>query len=426
MDRLSEGTSVDGRDDALRRLAAGAPLEEVLEVLVSTAERAKPDFLCSVLLLDRGEAQLRHGAAPSLPEFYNEAIDGLPIGPTVGSCGAAAHLGARVIVEDIMTHSNWVGFRDLAQRVGVGACWSEPIRSSNGDVLGTFAMYYREPRSPGQEDIRIIESIAHLAGIAIECRQGELERAALAAQLRQQQKLDAIGSLASGVAHEINNPIQVIMNYAQLIQKITEPEGTLREYSDGIFSEATRVATIVRQLLAFSRQDVEISAYFSVEAIVGGAVSLLKRALARDKIELEVDLPDDLPEINCRGQQIQQVVVNAVTNARDAVNTRYPEPHPDKRIRISARPFLRDKTCWIRVTVEDHGTGITPRVAARIFDPFFTTKAPGQGTGLGLSVSQGIVAEHSGVIRLESEPDQPTRFHLELPENESRTASAAE
>lgn len=162
-----------GRNRVLRRLATGATLGDVLTDLVAASEEAEPEMICSVLLLDEDGKRLRHVAAPSLPDFYNEEIDGLEIGPNVGSCGSAAFLGERVIVEDVSTHPFWESFRDLALRAEVKACWSEPIIDSKGEVLGTFAMYYRESRLPQSSELDFIRSAAHLAGIAIESKQAE-------------------------------------------------------------------------------------------------------------------------------------------------------------------------------------------------------------------------------------------------------------
>ena len=157
-----------GRNQALQELARGASLQGVLTTLASSAEEIFPSLHCSILLLDEEKRHLRHGVAPSLPEFYIEAIDGIEIGPEVGSCGAASFLGERVIVEDIGTHPNWAGFRDLATRAGLRACWSEPIFSARGEILGSFGMYYGEPRHPEEEELEFIETTALLAGIAIE------------------------------------------------------------------------------------------------------------------------------------------------------------------------------------------------------------------------------------------------------------------
>ena len=162
-----------GRSRVLERVAAGAPLEDVLTALVETTEEVKPEMLCSVLLLDKDGKRLRHGAAPSLPDFYNDAIDGLEIGPGVGSCGAAAFTGERVIAEDVMTHPFWTDFREIAERAGLRACWAEPIVASSGAMLGTFAMYYREPRTPDRLDLEVTKTAAQLAGIAIERKRAE-------------------------------------------------------------------------------------------------------------------------------------------------------------------------------------------------------------------------------------------------------------
>jgi PAS domain S-box-containing protein len=172
-----------GRNQALQELARGATLCEVLLTLTRSAEECFPDLRCSILLLEG--KRLRHGAAPSLPEFYSKAIDGLEIGPTRGSCGAAAALGKRVIVEDVLSHPNWEPFRDLARRAEFRACWSEPFFSSAGEVLGTFAMYYAEPRRPRTSELDFIATTAHLAGIAVEKKRDEERRRAQEERFRQ-------------------------------------------------------------------------------------------------------------------------------------------------------------------------------------------------------------------------------------------------
>ncbi|MFM8445087.1 MAG: PAS domain S-box protein, partial [Methylococcus sp.] len=156
------------RLETLSLLASGASLPNILESLVRVIESSHAGLLCSILLLDQEGTHLLTGAAPSLPDFYNRAIHGLAIGPAEGSCGAAAFTGQRVIVEDIQTHPNWVNFRQLAARAGLGACWSEPIRSATGQVCGTFAIYHRHPSRPSPADLQLIEQAANLAAIAVD------------------------------------------------------------------------------------------------------------------------------------------------------------------------------------------------------------------------------------------------------------------
>ncbi|MEW5890746.1 MAG: EAL domain-containing protein [Pseudomonadota bacterium] len=149
-------------------LVEGRPLSEVLEGIAAFTERQMDGALCSILLLSADGKHLVHGAAPSLPEFYNRAIDGLEIGGSVGSCGTAAFTGRAVIVEDVLTHPYWVKFRDLAGRAGLRACWSEPVLSADDKVLGTFALYHREPCAPTPEETALVRQAARLAAIAIE------------------------------------------------------------------------------------------------------------------------------------------------------------------------------------------------------------------------------------------------------------------
>ena len=156
------------RGRALELLARNAPLSEILESIVKGAESADANMLCSILLLDETGKRLRSGSAPSLPDFFNAAVDGLEIGPTVGSCGAAAYLRQRVIAEDLKTHPNWARYRELTQQAGLGACWSQPIFSAGGKLLGTFAIYHRQATQPTTAQLQLIEELAETVEIVIE------------------------------------------------------------------------------------------------------------------------------------------------------------------------------------------------------------------------------------------------------------------
>ncbi|HLT39339.1 MAG TPA: ATP-binding protein, partial [Enhygromyxa sp.] len=244
----------------------------------------------------------------------------------------------------------------------------------------------------------------------------ESDKLRLEAQLRQQQRLESVGTLASGVAHEINNPIQGIMNYADLILARSRDSELVVEFAAEILTESERIATIVRNLLAFSRQEAEHTPeQCSVERLIDATLSLIRAVIRRDDIELRVDVADQLHEIRCRQQQIQQILMNLVANARDALNERAGEADRPKTIEIRARNIEREGRGWVRISIEDCGVGIPDHIRARIFDPFFTTKGRDQGTGLGLAVSHGIAVEHGGELWLETELGVGTTFHLELP-----------
>jgi diguanylate cyclase (GGDEF)-like protein/PAS domain S-box-containing protein len=168
------------RTHILELITGGEPLPVILDAIVKVVEQNNPAMLCSILLLDDAGKHLLSGTASSLPDFYNKAIHGIEIGVGVGSCGTAAFINERVIVDDIQTHPYWVPYKELANRANLGACWSEPIRSTNGKVLGTFAIYHRNVNLPTEADIAIIEQTASLVSIAIEKKQAEekLKRAA--------------------------------------------------------------------------------------------------------------------------------------------------------------------------------------------------------------------------------------------------------
>ena len=149
-------------------IKSDAPLPNVLSELVLMIERQSPDMLCSILLLSDDGDHVKHAVAPSLPENYVKVIDGSPIGPKHGSCGTAMWRGKPVIVSNIATDPLWDEYRNFAWAIGVAACWSTPILSSKGKVLGSFAMYYREPRSPNGDEKYLTDAATKLAAQAIE------------------------------------------------------------------------------------------------------------------------------------------------------------------------------------------------------------------------------------------------------------------
>jgi PAS domain S-box-containing protein len=160
-----------GQGRILEMIAARAPLADILTRIVLLMEAQADGLRCSILLLSNDGKHVRHGAAPSLPEAYVKAVDGLPIGPRVGSCGTAMYLKSPVVVTDVLTDPFWADYRHLAKSCGLRACWSTPIISSHGDVLGSFAMYREEPRGPNAEETRLTEAATHIASVAIERQQ---------------------------------------------------------------------------------------------------------------------------------------------------------------------------------------------------------------------------------------------------------------
>jgi PAS domain S-box-containing protein len=231
----------------------GAPLPEALDALARMIEQHSDGMLASILLLDPDGVRLRHGAAPSLPASYTRAIDGTAIGPDVGSCGSAAYLGEPVVVSKIETDARWVAFKDLALTHGLRACWSTPIKASDGRVLGTVALYYREPREPGLWELRLIEVATRLAGIAIERHRAEEERRHAEGEERGAASLRAVAHLANAVAHEINNPLTVVLGrLGMLVDRLPE-ESPDREWAKVAMAAAIRIQGIVGRMHDITR-----------------------------------------------------------------------------------------------------------------------------------------------------------------------------
>ena len=253
--------------------------------------------------------------------------------------------------------------------------------------------------------------------IALARLEAQRQQLLVAAPLLHRQKLDSLGTLAAGVAHEINNPISGILNYAQLMKHGMRgdraPGFTLveRGFVDEIEREAKAVAAIVRNLLHFGRAEEGQPVATEVDEVVQNTLTLVRALLEKEDITIRVQIDDGIPVIVCRVQQLQQVLMNLVMNARDALHRRVAARTDAKEI------FLRVKSDGDQVTFEviDNGDGFDETTAGRIFDPFFTTKPHGEGVGLGLSISHGIIEAHGGRLTCTSDPGQQTLFRVELP-----------
>jgi len=667
----------------LKLIATGAPLATTLTTLHQQLEALEPGMLASVLLLDEDGVRLRHGAAPSLPEAYTRAIDGLAIGPNVGSCGTAAFRGEAVIVEDIATDPLWKDYRELALAHGLRACCSTPIFDAQRRLLGTFAIYYRQPGRPSATHLRCIELATDLAAVTIgkhreetalrasEARNAELARfnqevldaltahicvlaedgtilavnkawrsfaaanppararadvganylaiceaahgedaatarevihglraaargevpefrleypchspgaprwfllratrfedsgrtflvvahvditarkqaeeararlataieqaaeavvitdtqakiqyvnpafekvtgyspqealgrnprflksgkhnaefyqrlwatltrgevwrghfvnkrkdgtlyeeeatispvrdpagriinyvavlrditreAQLEAQLRQSQKLEAIGQLAGGVAHDFNNILTVILLQTELITGRGGLPDAAREGVQQIRAAAERAANLTRQLLLFSRRQVLQARDLDLNNVVSNLAKMLQRIIGED-VRLELRLHPAPLMTHADTGMLDQVLMNLAVNARDAMpeGGRLTIETTTREISAAEAAVLPDVRpgFYVGLRVSDTGCGIPPEILPRIFEPFFSTKEPGKGTGLGLATVFGIVKQHGGCIQVASEPGRGTTFEVYLPAL-AETAAAA-
>jgi PAS domain S-box-containing protein len=228
-------------------------------------------------------------------------------------------------------------------------------------------------------------------------------------------QLASVGELAAGVAHEINNPINGIINYAQIIQDEATDNEILVKFSEKIIREGERVASIVSNLLSFARQQDEDSEKIYMDQVIYDAIDLIRHQLSKNCILLEVNLQDDLPPVFGHHQQLQQVFLNLFSNARFALNQRFAGKDPQKKIIITGTVIERENNRFIRIIFQDLGTGIPQEIVQKIFEPFFSTKMTGEGTGLGLSISREIISKHEGCLHVESEPGKYTSMIVDIP-----------
>ncbi len=237
-------------------------------------------------------------------------------------------------------------------------------------------------------------------------------------------RLASLGELAAGVAHEINNPATSIISLAEILTDKFHKLGGDKKIPERIIHEGERIGNIVKNLLSFARNKKEEHSPVHIKDILQSAFELVERQIHKDGIHLSVNIPSDLPKIKARSQEIQQVFLNIISNARYALKAKYTGFHENKILEIIGELIKIGKNEYVRLTFYDRGTGIAPNHIDRVADPFFSTKPHGEGTGLGLSISHGIIKAHGGNLRFESQSDEYTKVMIDLPIN-SEWASRA-
>ncbi|ABQ26213.1 ATP-binding protein [Geotalea uraniireducens] len=401
----------------LEEMATGVDLSELLTNIVRFVEQERKGLLCSISIADETGQFLRHGAAPSLPQFYNKAVDGVRIAEGMGCCGTAAHRRQRVVVEDVDGDPLWKGFRPVSE-AGLRACWSEPVKSSQGELLGTFACYHRERHAPDETEIQLIESAAHLASIAIERFKSEELKSQLEAQLHHVQKIEAIGQLAGGIAHDFNNLLTPIIGYADMIQHKLPEGDPLSGKVNGITAAAFKARDLTQQLLSFGRKQMLDMKSVDLNQVLGNFQDILRRTI-RENITIDIRLASGGIAIWADRGQIEQILLNLVVNAQDAISgngmilmetghvmldNEYTRLHPG----VQPGPYAL-------LDFSDNGCGMNDETLSHIFEPFFTTKQVGHGTGLGLATVYGIIKQHEGYISVKSRVGEGTTFSIYLP-----------
>jgi PAS domain S-box-containing protein len=531
------------RDEAFRAaqlrmleiIAADGTLSDALDHLVRVVEQHAGGMLCSVLLLDDDGIHMRHGAAPSLPPDYVRAIDGLAIGPRVGSCGTAMHLADRVVVTDIVTDPLWDDYREAARHAGLRACWSQPIFSPRRRVLGAFAMYYGEPRAPRDQELRLIESAAHVARIAIEqhrshqalrrsearnrailraipdwmflmtvdgvfldyhakdvsrlhaapssflgknvrdvlpppagealaravarvttsdepekveysltsdnvqrfyeacivgCdgdkvlsivrdvtdrKRAEIEAGAQRLELAHLSRVAVLGELTGTLAHELSQPLTAVLSNAQAARRLLDRSpvdaAELKDALDDIIKNNRRAGAVIDRLRALLRKEDAPRQLVNLNDLAREVVELAHGELLLHHVTVTNALMPEAPVVRGDRVQLQQVVLNLVLNACDAMTN---TPVPERQLVLGTRA----ENGFVELLVSDHGVGIPKGDLERVFEPFVSFRK--RGLGLGLTISRSIVDAHEGSIRAENNADGGATFRCFFPVVDAR------
>jgi PAS domain S-box-containing protein len=249
----------------------------------------------------------------------------------------------------------------------------------------------------------------------IELARDITEKVNLQAGATRTRHLASLGELAAGVAHEINNPINNIINYAQILIDEFGRENRDDEIARRIIKDGDRIATIVRSLLSFAKIRKEEKSVIYLHDIFSDTLSLTSAQIRKDGIHLKVDIPSNFIKICAHPQQIQQVFLNIISNSRFALNQKYPGTHEDKILEIKCEETAIDNKPFIRIIFLDHGIGIPANIIDKVVNPFFSTKPNRVGTGLGLSISHGIISEHGGKLLINSVEGEYTKITINLP-----------
>lgn len=335
----------------------------------------------------------------------------------------------------------WLDFtgRTMAQEMGNG--WAEGVHPgdlnrcleiyiSSFDKHVDFRMEYRLRRRDG-EYRWILDTGRPIFGVdgsfngfigscidITDLKRVEENNLRLQEEVYQAQKLEAVGSLAAGIAHDMKNLLLIIQGNAELICMETEPGSKLNDQATMISTSSTRASDMIHKLMLFSRKHVLARDWIDLSTVVQNMLDLLERLIPRD-VKVEFKKPEDLWAVNADAGLLEQVLVNLVTNARDALPNGGKISISLANAVISEENRPKDENAvpgsFVMLEVADNGKGMSPEVRARIFEPFFTTKAAGAGTGLGLSTVYGVVKQHGGWIGVESEQERGSRFRIYLP-----------
>jgi signal transduction histidine kinase len=385
--------------DISRSVHSSTKVDEVLSLVVrkTTAILQARGALIRILNLESHEMDLF--AAYGLSERYL----------------AKGHVSSETMITDLCKLNKIILIRDIEKNPRIQyprEFWEEGFRMAldiplvlNEDVIGIIRVFFDRPRDFSEEELDFLVAVAEQSALALDkARLIEAQESRYKHLIIQTEKLTALGRMAAGIAHEINNPLGGILVYTTMLIDQVSKEGPVREGLDVIAQETLRCKRIIQELLDFSRERPPLKKPTDLNTVMEKALRLLENEFRLRRVQLDKKLSPDLPPLFLDGNQMQQVFMNILINALEAT----PE---GGKVRVATRSGPEDKT--VITEIADSGCGIPQGNLAKIFEPFFSTKD--KGTGLGLSVSFGIIQNHQGQIEVSSLPGSGARFIITLP-----------
>ena len=428
----------NGRANALDLLVNGRPLDEVIGQLVQSLESSTDDLRCGVMLLSDDKQSLSPFVLPGFSTEYIDALSNLPVGPDMGCCGAAVHSRELTVVEDIVEHPNWLNFKGLAIKEGIRACWSYPIISPDGELFGTFAMYFSQCKVPDQDDLESLQYEAKLVSIILERarnieqlkqanqtleqhvqeRTKELTEANLLlkkaleqrnevqSQLVEMENMAALGTMMSSLTHEINTPIGVAITAISHLRAMQQNSFELfnkgqlkRSELEHFYQECEESSDIIERNLVRSTQLIKTFKQLSIDQHSQDARAInlcgyideillsLKPRLKQTSHKFCVDINPDL-EVMSNPGAISQLLINLIMNSAQHGFTQNETGH------IWLRARLLNNTLELRY--RDNGKGMSEHTVENIYKPFFTHARQTGGSGLGMHICYNLVVKVLG------------------------------
>ena len=400
----------------LQMIATGEPAKNIYDAIALLYESRHPGLRCSMLILVGNK--LMHGGAPSLPQEYCDAVNGLENGPNVGSCGTSTYTGKSVFVENIETDPKWEKIKHVALPHGMRSCWSEPIKNASGRVLGAFGMYYDHPALPNEKELNDLRSAARLAAIIMNRDHSAKELNQYTRELeRSNEELQQFAYVAS---HDLQEPCRKVQAFAdRLLSKHGESlNDEALDYANRIVDSGARMQNLVQDLLSYSRISThgETITEVKLQDVVKEVLNDLEISIQESDATVEID---PLPFIDADPLQMHQLFLNLIGNGlkyrRDGVA-------PLIKVRAvvmdNGSPGANDdfsKVC--RIQISDNGIGFEQKYAEQIFIIFQRLHGRDKytGTGVGLAICQKIALRHGGSIKAKSNPGEGATFTITLP-----------